>query len=275
MKLSFTTLACPTWTLDKVVAAAVENQYDAIDFRGYLDKVEVIDSDAFKGDSLREMVSRIQDAGLAVSCLSSSIHMSTKNAEDRAKQMDALKRYAELCQPFSCDQIRIFGGAIDGIADPVANAAETLHAVSAIAKDAGVRVVVETHDAWTDSGFLRKAFTAAGFPESVGFLWDVHHPYRVNGEKPETSAANLHECIWNTHWKDSYPIANPNDPSAHQLCLMGEGDVPLKGIYDALQAFHYDSWYTLEWEKRWHKDIAEPEVAIPQFAQFMRALAAK
>ena len=39
MKTSFTTLACPDWTIDRVVDAAVENKYDAIDFRGYLDVV--------------------------------------------------------------------------------------------------------------------------------------------------------------------------------------------------------------------------------------------
>ena len=43
MKTSFTTLACPDWTIDRVIDAAVANKYDAIDFRGYLDVVEVVD----------------------------------------------------------------------------------------------------------------------------------------------------------------------------------------------------------------------------------------
>ena len=55
MKTSFTTLGCPNWTIDRVIDAAVENKYDAIDFRGYLDVVEVVDSPHFQGQDLREM----------------------------------------------------------------------------------------------------------------------------------------------------------------------------------------------------------------------------
>lgn len=272
-KLSFTTLACPGWDIAKVVAAAVENGYDAIDFRGYLGVTEIIESDAFRGGSLREMAARVRDAGLAVSCLSSGVRMSSDTPEHRAKQLDALKRYAELCGPFGCGQIRIFGGSTKGIADPVANAAETLHAASAIAQDAGVRVVVETHDDWTDSAMLRAALEGAGWPEGVGFLWDVHHPWRVHGEAPEVSAANLKDRLWNTHWKDSRGL--PGGNGAHQLCLPGEGDVPLAAIWKALQGVGYDGWATFEWEKKWHPEIEEPEIAIPAFARFMRKLAAE
>ena len=35
MKTSFTTLACPDWTIDRVIDAAVESKYDAIDLRGH------------------------------------------------------------------------------------------------------------------------------------------------------------------------------------------------------------------------------------------------
>ncbi|MDF2720141.1 MAG: hypothetical protein K0R28_7066, partial [Paenibacillus sp.] len=34
----------------------------------------------------------------------------------------------------------------------------------------------------------------------------------------------------------------------------------------------YDGWYTFEWEKRWHRDLEEPELAFPQYVQFMRDL---
>ena len=60
-----------------------------------------------------------------------------------------------------------------------------------------------------------------------------------------------------------------------RLCLPGEGDVPLGSILEALSSTGYDGWLTFEWEKRWHPEIEEPEVAIPAFARFMRGLFAK
>ena len=32
----------------------------------------------------------------------------------------------------------------------------------------------------------------------------------------------------------------------------------------------YKGYYSFEWEKKWHPDIEEPEIAIPQYAKVMR-----
>ena len=268
MKLSYTTLACPAWDLPRIVDAAVASGYDAIDFRGYLDCVELPESPLFRGDALREAAARVRDAGLAVSCLSSSAKMSAPNAAARVRELDAMRRYADLCAPFGCRQVRIFGGATEGIADPVANAAETLVAAAEIARAAGIEFVVETHDAWTETAKLRAAFDAAGRPEGIALLWDVHHPWATKGEEPGTSVRNLMPHVRNTHWKDSSPLPD----GKRRLCLPGEGDVPLRAAFDALRAAGYDGWCTLEWEKRWHPEIEEPEVAVPAFAAFFRSL---
>ena len=267
-RLSFTSLACPEWDIARIVTAAVENRYAAIDFRGYLGETEIIDSPHFRGDSLREVVTRVRDAGLGVSCLSSGAKMSAPNAAARTAALNAMRRYAELCGVFDCHQVRIFGGSVEGIADPVANAAETLVKAAEIARAAGIEIVVETHDDWTESAKLRAAFDAAGQPEGIGFLWDVHHPWRVHGEAPETSVANLGARLRNTHWKDSRPVKG----GERQLCLPGDGDVPLPAMLDALKKIGYEGWLTFEWEKKWHPEIEPPEVAIPRFAEYMRGL---
>jgi sugar phosphate isomerase/epimerase len=55
---------------------------------------------------------------------------------------------------------------------------------------------------------------------------------------------------------------------------VGDGELPIAKLYAALKSIGYDGWFTLEWEKRWHPEIEEPEVAIPAFAKFIRALTA-
>ena len=84
MKLSYSTLACPGWD------------------RGYLDCAEVVDSPRFRGEALREAAARLRDAGLAVSCLSSGARMSAPDVAARAKSLDAMRRYADLCAPLGC-----------------------------------------------------------------------------------------------------------------------------------------------------------------------------
>lgn len=267
-KISYTTLACPEWDIAKIIAVARENRYDGIDFRGYLGSVDIDTDEHFKGRSLKEIVARVADSGLEVSCLSGSAKMTAADEKSRIQSLDSVKRFAELCNAFNCRQIRMFGGGSKGIADPVANAAETLVQVSAVGVDADVQVAVETHDDWTDSSLLRKAFECAGWPENTGFLWDVHHPFRFHGEKPEDTVKNLGEKLLNTHWKDSLQP----EGGALALKLCGEGDVPLAASYRALLAAGYTGWITFEWEKKWHPEIEEPEIAVPQFARFIESL---
>ena len=50
-----------------------------------------------------------------------------------------------------------------------------------------------------------------------------------------------------------------------ELCLPGQGDIPLKGIVELLQANGYDGFLSLEWEKRWHP-------ALPSMADAYAAL---
>ncbi len=267
-KISFTTLACPEWNIGEILSAALESGYDAIDFRGYLDCLDLPQCPAFQGGALREMASRIADAGLETSCLSSGAKLSAPSAADLVRSLDSVRRHADLCHALGAKQIRVFGGAADGIAEPVENAAETLVAMAAIARDAQVEIAVETHDSWIDSARLRAVFEAASWPSGAGFLWDVHHPCRLNGEQAAVSASNLGRALVNTHWKDS--VAKAEGGYALRLC--GEGDIPLHEIARSLRGIQYAGWLTFEWEKRWHPEIPGPEIAIPHFARFIRGL---
>ena len=38
----------------------------------------------------------------------------------------------------------------------------------------------------------------------------------------------------------------------------------------ALRRGGYDGWVAVEWEKKWHPHIPEPEVALPQHATLLR-----
>jgi sugar phosphate isomerase/epimerase len=49
--------------------------------------------------------------------------------------------------------------------------------------------------------------------------------------------------------------------------LTGKGDVPVKRQMQALAANNYKGYFCFEWEKLWHPDIAEPEIAIADFAR--------
>jgi sugar phosphate isomerase/epimerase len=266
MKLSFTTLGCPNWTLDQVIEKAAEYGYDAIDFRGLNGTMDIYRLPEFaeKADDTHR---RIQAAGLAVSCFSSSVvALSTANLE---KNIEEVRAYAKLCELFGTRFIRVFGGKIGEMSreEAAETLARNLDALGRVADEHGARLVFETHDDWLDSTLVKAVFERLE-TKSVGVLWDVHHPYRMLGEEPETTWANLGPWIEYTHVKDSRGTAED-----YSYCLTGEGDIPLQRICSVLQRGGYDGYYTFEWEKKWHPEIDEPTVALPQYVQYMRKLA--
>jgi fatty-acyl-CoA synthase len=46
--------------------------------------------------------------------------------------------------------------------------------------------------------------------------------------------------------------------------LLGQGEVPVREMLELLSGDGYEGWISVEWEKRWHREIEAPEVALPQ-----------
>jgi fatty-acyl-CoA synthase len=64
-------------------------------------------------------------------------------------------------------------------------------------------------------------------------------------------------------------------PDDWRLVPLGEGDVPVREMLALLIGGGYDGWVSVEWEKRWHPELGEPEVALPQHLWLLRNWAAE
>ena len=63
----------------------------------------------------------------------------------------------------------------------------------------------------------------------------------------------------------------PLTAEAIRYSLLGEGDIPTFPMLDLILEGGYTGPLSLEWEKRWKPDIADPEIAFPQYANGLRA----
>ncbi|KRG14444.1 sugar phosphate isomerase/epimerase family protein [Lederbergia galactosidilytica] len=270
MKLAFTTLGCPEWNLDTIISKAVEFDYDGVDFRGYLGEMEIYKLPEFSSD-IETTKRKFNEADLEIPCFSSSIRLFTTSNKELESFKEELRQYGRLCQEFNTPFIRVFGGGIGEIsrAEAIDFVKNNLAELLPIAEQYGVTLILETHDSWTKCEYVENILRLTD-SKHVQVLWDIHHPYRTEGEQPEKTWELLGDRIKYTHWKDSYP--DETAPRGYQLCLMGEGDIPLKRILHLLKQNGYEGYYTLEWEKVWCPEIEEPEVAIPQYIQFMKQL---
>src|SRR5262249_14135080 len=100
---------------------------------------------------------------------------------------------------------------------------------------------------------------------NVGLLWDAHHTVVVGKEDPAVTLRQLGRYVHHVHLKDSKPAGQDV-----RYVLTGTGTVPLRRIAELLQKHAYAGYYCFEWEKAWHPDIDEPEIAFPHYAKVMR-----
>jgi sugar phosphate isomerase/epimerase len=174
----------------------------------------------------------VQPPRVPLACLDTSLRL----GEDGL--VDALDLAAEWGAP----AVRVFGGR-----------AEPLDAELARADQLSVRILVETHDEWSSARRIAGLLEAHDSPW-LGAVWDLHHPFRT-GESPREVVEALGAHIGLVHVKDAEADGN--------LVPLGRGVVPVRECIERLRAVGYDGWWTVEWEKRWHPELAEPEQALP------------
>lgn len=264
MKFGVSTLGCPEWSLERVAEATHEYGYQGIELR--LIDGEVITPDLVRAN--RDRLSSLFGEGkLEIMALSSSVRFTTSDTNERAEQERTLVEFIQLAQDMHVPMVRIFGGKIpDGVPEDegIARVAESLKRCAPAAERAGVTIALETHDDFSSSKRLSAVLHHVR-SSAVGALWDSHHPYRMNEAVAEVWT-NLSNRLVHVHIKD----ARLRPDGKWDLVLLGDGEVPCREIVRALGMRGYRGWVVVEWEKKWHPEIAEPDIAFPQHIAKLR-----
>lgn len=265
MRLAYSSLGAPTWDPDRLAGALVEAGYQGVELRIVRD--QVIDPAAYDRAARRALRRAFHRQGLDIVCLGASSRFALPKVEERRAQEAALLAYLELAVDLDCPLVRTFGGQVPEGCTPaqaVRWVAESLNRVAPRAEALGVQVVLETHDGFSRAAAVMEALALVESP-AVGVLWDTLHPYRM-GESVGEVLDLVGGRLLHVHVKDG----RRRPDGGWDLVLLGEGEVPVREAVQALQAAGYTGWLSVEWEKKWHPAIPEPEVAIPQHARVLR-----
>jgi sugar phosphate isomerase/epimerase len=261
MKLAYSTLACPDWTFEQCVEAAQRYGYEGLELR-LLDG-EII-TGALTGEQRQRIFTLAAQAHLSIIGLDTSVRVAQTAPNNRAEQIREGLALLELARDLEAPFIRVFAGppADASIEAAIAGAAATLEPLAQRARELGVAIALETHDAFASSAVVAQVLKQVDDP-IVGALWDLLHPYRV-GETAQETAQHLSGRLLHVHIKDGQRPQEQN--TEWKLTLLGEGDVPTPEMLAILRAAGYAGWLSVEWEKKWHPELVEPEIALPQHA---------
>ncbi len=261
--IAFSTLGCPAWSWTTILEQADRLGYAAIELRGVAGEMDLTKVPELSGSRLAATRKDIAALGLVISDLGASSAMhETGAARDTAR--DEGRRFIDLAHAMEVPYVRMFGDKIppgesrDAVFTRVI---EGFRQMAAYAEQAGVTVIMETHGDFTHTPDVQAVRAGVASP-AFAILWDAHHTFVAGHEPPDATYTALGRWIRHTHLKDSVPAG-----SDRRYVLTGMGEVPVKAQVKVLADGGYKGYYCFEWEKKWHPEIEDPEVAFPHFAR--------
>ena len=263
MRIAFSTLGCPDFDWVDIYTMAKDFQFDGIEVRGIGRNIHAVTAAPFTPRRINQTIQKLSDLRLTIPCFSSNTAL--KDEEDREAAVLEITEYIELAHELGTPYIRVLAdrdAAPEGEVDDDKIAAALLQ-LADIARGKNVTLLVETNGVYGDTARLRKLLDRVNRPE-IAALWDIHHPYRYFNESPKTTVENLGSYIRHVHAKDSVV---ENGRIVYKM--MGEGDLPIPQMLDALVDIGYDGYISLEWVKRWAQELSDAGVVFPQFANYM------
>jgi len=266
MKIAFSTLGCPDWTWDDMLSTAKDLGFDGIELRGIENEIYVPKAKPFNAANLDATIERLKKLNLEIPCITSSCFLFDKENIDT--YLNEGKDYIDLAEKLGVKYIRVLGDASPEPSDNIDAdfVAENLSTLSKYAEGKNVKILIETNGVFADSDRMLELIRKVNSP-NVGVLWDVHHPYRFMGETVKKTYDALKEYIMFVHVKDS-----KIEDGKIKYKMLGYGDVPVSEALQLLKKNGYQGYVSLEWVKRWYKDLEEPGIVFSHYINYAKSI---
>jgi sugar phosphate isomerase/epimerase len=251
----------------EIIAMAASLGYDGIELRFVQGEDSLWKLPVFQGREFASTKRALADCGLAISCVDTSCRFHSPDAAERNRWLEEGCKMSDLAASLGAPGVRVFGDTIQPGTDRASTRswiAESIGKLAEITAQKGVEVWLESHGDFASADETLAILQQSGSAQA-GALWDPANCFVEADETPAEGAAKLGSTIRHTHIKDLR-----RNKSSWDHVLMGEGNFPLMQQLEALQKMHYDRFVSFEWEKKWHPEIVDAEIALPHFIRWFR-----
>ena len=257
MKLSFSINGWNGYSWEDFVTAAQEARIGGIELHGIHTDDFTQKTGPFHRYNTAATVRGMFEKRLTIPCLDSVCDIADGNADNGNEIAECLRAAHDLNVPY----VRVH--AADGGADDVDAVIACLEQVEPEAERLGVTMLLETVGMFAATNRLRDVLNHFA-SDSLAALWDMHHTCRDGGEDAQTTITNLGAYVRHVHIKDSVV---ENGRVSYRL--IGEGDLPIEEMMQALSSVNYDGFISLEWDPSWMLDMTDLDVILSHYENFM------
>ncbi len=261
MKLSFSIKGWHRRDFEDYMDAAKEYGFAGIELTDIINTGFAEKGGALDKYNCQSTARKLYEAGITIPCMDSACDISSS---DEQSMKDELAFCIDIAKDMKIPYIRVYAKSPDA---DMEKAIANIEKLIPMVEDEGIVMLIETMGVFANTENLRTVLNHFA-SDSIGALWDVYHTCLVEGETPEKSIQNLGAGVKHLHIKDAL-----KNKDGLEYTLMGEGDLPVEDIMNALGSVNYDGFISLEWDPAWMDDIGEPDIIFPQFAEYMGSLA--
>ncbi|WAL95607.1 sugar phosphate isomerase/epimerase family protein [Streptomyces sp. Je 1-369] len=243
MRFAFSTLGVPGLPVPDVLRLATAHGYHGVELRAHPEEP------VHPGLGLVEradVAAEFKAAGVEILGIAGYARVAAPG--DDGPVLDEIRSLVALARDLGAPFVRVFpgGGTEQGAAEADATAARRLGTAARYAADAGVRILLETHDSHRTGADTTRILGIVGH-RRVGALWDLMHTW-LGGESVTETFAALSPYLGYVQVKD---IVSADDTTPLAL---GSGVLPLEECVARLSAEGWEGWLCWEYEKRWYED---------------------
>ena len=252
IKWCFSTLGCADRNLFDILSLADRYNISALEVRGIAGELQNERIDDFSPENAQQTKNAFEKANVRPLILGTSVSLHdekyfNKNIYDGKQALDIAQRTG-----FSA--IRVFGDRItDNEKECIQRVSSGVNELCLYAEKSGVSVFLEVHGDFNTVSRLLPVCEYCGNSKSFGIIWDIGHTHSNYGENWQEFYKAFSPFIRHVHLKDI---------KDGKLVLPGDGELQINGIVDQLITDGYDGYFSLEWEKHWHKELPGIEKAL-------------
>lgn len=262
MKLSFSTNGWHSFEWADFFAMANDLGFEGIEIHNILSENMSGEGAPFSKPIIKSTASKLAQSNLHIPCIDSICNIADTQSFDA--NCEEIKNYIETAKALGTKFIRIHATSTDDEASVQDETVLSLiRDVLGDAEKANITLLIETTGIYGDTKRLSNILNTFAC-DSLAALWDFNHPYRFFNEEPEQTIINLGAHVKHVHIKDSQII-----DGNIRYCLMGEGDLPIDSMINALRSVNYDGYYSFECIPAWLEELGNEGIVFPHFVNYM------
>lgn len=271
VRIAFSTVACPDWTIARALDAAVDHGFEGVEFRtlGYGGGEFACEPGLTDGAKVRRM---LEDRGIECAGLATGLRYDqdvfppvigyATPADD--KSVRDTKPFIDLAVAVGAPWVRIFGHTLPEKARLGRLARMRMVSRLKYAADAahhtGVRLLLENGGSLARGADVAEMLDAVN-SNDMAACYSIA-PAALAGEAPEVGVAALGRRLY---------AARVKDLAGGRPCALGEGELPVAAFVDVLGRSPA-TWLIYEWDRAWVPGLTGPDEALPRASKVLYGL---